>query len=116
MSPNDVKAIKMCAELMGAPLKGYNPIENAWQAKVLAEKIGLTIQDRATIAGLISGMIHVFKGKEHVHSFSGSITENGAIVYSACYSEDPEWDKKKLFGIDFTFDAVGWEDAAGPGA
>lgn len=96
MSPNDLKAMRICAKLMGVPQDGYNPIENDEQAKSLAEKLGLktkihtspSIGTSATFA-----VFDVYKNGKLVGKYS-NFTENKAIVYGACASQDKDWYSK----------------------
>lgn len=96
MSPNDRKAIKMCAKLMGVPLDGYNPIENDQQAKELAARLHLTIDDASGMRArhkLVS-ILDISRDGKFVMRFS-NFEENLALVHAACYSEDPKWFRKK---------------------
>lgn len=93
MSPNDLKAIKICAKLMGVPLKGYNPIENDQQAKELAERLHLTVGDALAdqrARHQLLRIIDISRDGKFVMQFS-NFDENTALVHGACYSEDPKW-------------------------
>lgn len=93
MSPNDLKAMKMCAKLMGVPQEGYNPIENDEQAKELAEKLGLKTEIHSSPSIRTSAtfpVFDVFRDGKLVTKCS-NFTENRALVYGACASEDKDW-------------------------
>lgn len=96
MSPNDLKAIKICAKLMGVPLEGYNPIENDQQAKELAERLHLTVDDAPEVRTRhqLLRITDISRDGKFVMRFS-NFEENAALVHAACYSEDPKWFRKK---------------------
>ena len=96
MSPNDRKAIKICAKLMRVSEEGYNPIENDEQAQALAERFRLTIvyPHESTIQKLRPAheVLDVHRDGVKITPGFSNFTVNMALVYGLCYSHDPKWD------------------------
>jgi hypothetical protein len=95
MSPNDRKAIRLCAQLMGVSEDGYDPIHNDKQAKALLVKLGLELRYLLlrgdTKTQLDFRQMQIFKADGSlVCNFTG-MTENAAIVNGACYAHDQKW-------------------------
>jgi hypothetical protein len=117
MSPNDVVAIKLLARRLKCEPRGYNPIENSEQAEDVAKHFGLRVENYRVATGwaVVNTATHIFDVYDErglVARFN-NFSKAKAIVYAAAKLIDPEWDQKRLFGIDFRFNAKDWKDAAG---
>ena len=111
MSPNNVKALKLIAEELGVPGRGFNPLLNRTQSDDLQVRYNLTVENESQFTTLAVWVVRL-DGKS-IYRFTGG-DRNEAIVEAVAMLIDPDWYKKPLFGIDFRFDPAGWKDAAGP--
>lgn len=93
MSPSDKKAVRLCAQLMGVPEDGYDPIGSSRLAKELRDKLGLKVEHKRR-QSQTEIIVYAADGKR-ICGYIGS-SENIAIVRAAVENaHGRRWYEKK---------------------